>query len=590
MSITDANNLRSTNYSISNFTDANRLGEDVTFNIEQLRSLGLGSGDNTSLINTVNNTVYSNKKESEGVRFDFKNYSSQYRSIRTFESSETYTAASGTETANTTAGQFLTGSQSIKGTNAGASGVGAIQFYSSVSSLAFFADGVTTSNEADRINFSFYINSTAHFTGSLAVAVWFYLNAGSKYNFRARYYIPVASLVNGWNHYSIPKNSFTYENFTSSDWANVLGFYVYCSTSSTSAEVSFDNLYMVSNVNSLYDSVAYSGTSNSDISTGSTLTVTDGRRLNNLLLTSPYNVYLSSLSSATNGYGKSLLITDFTNSVLTVLGTLPTVANNVTWEIQNPLLDVKEGNFIYTLEETASVFKIATVTDTTPADKIALLNTFKPSDPNGVFYLKAHFQFRTNSNKQGFCLYYIDSDNYLLAYIDNQGASSVVCLDEYIDGNLTNIYTSGTFTITANDDIIFLVRVSGDKISLYKSSVNTPNLALVKHINYYDSTFIDYKDQVGIYSDLEIRVLALEAREDKDIPENRLYSVNSGTFATASTLTITDTSIHKSSQITYQLRSAPVGNIYISAISEGSITFTSSSASETAQIQIHIYN
>ena len=125
---------------------------------------------------------------------------------------------------------------------------------------------------------------------------------------------------------------------------------------------------------------------------------------------------------------------------------------------------------------------------------------------------------------------------------------------------------------------------------MFRSSVNTPNLTLITRYNYYKAAFIDYYQNVGFYSSLELRVLEFSAGEDQAFLDNKLSSVNSGTFATASTLTITDVSIHKNSMITFQLRSAPVGNIFISAINEGSITFTSSSASETAQIQIQVYN
>lgn len=591
MSITDSNNLRSTNYSIANFTDANRLGQDVTFNVEQLRSLGLGNSDNTSLITTVNNTVYSNAKELQGVKFDLKNYTHQYKSLRTFESSETYSTASGTATANTTAGQFLTGSQSIKGANSGATGTGAIQFFSSVSlNLNLFADGTTVSNAADKVVVSFYINNTANFTGSTAVGFWFYLNAGSKFATRATYTIPIASLSNGWNQIYLNKNQFTYTTFTDADWASVVGVYFYASTSSTSAEISFDNLYLLPNVGSLYDVVTTSGSSNSDISTGTTLTVTDGRRLNDLLLTSPYKTYLVSKALATNGYGKSSLIASQSNGIITASDTLPTVTNNVSWDIEIPYLEVKVGNFIYALEETATMFKLATVTDTSQTAKIALINNFKPTNPNSNFYLKAHFQFRANSKKQGFCLYYVDSSNYLLAYISNLGASSVLVLDEVIAGNTTTVYTSSTFTIASNDDIILAVQINGDNIKLFRSDVNSSLINFIRSVNYYNAAFIDYKYQVGIYSDLEIRVLELEAREDNNITDNRLSSISSGTFATASTLTITNSSIHKTSMIVFQLRSAPVGNIYISSINEGTVIFTSSSASETAQIRVQVYN
>jgi len=591
MSITDSNNLRSTNYSIANLSDANRLGQDVTFNIEQLRSLGLGNGDSQGLINTVTNTAYGISKELQGIKFDLKNYTNQFKSLRTFESTETYTNVSGTATANTTSGQFLTGSQGIKGVNSGATGTGAIQFFSNVSlNLNLFADGSTVCTAADKIVVSFFINSTAHFTGGTAFAIWFYLNTGSKFATRATYSLPVASLVNGWNHVVINKNQFAYTTFTDADWTNILGVYFYASTSSTSAEITFDNLYIISNVNSLYDVIATSGTSNSDISTGTTLTVTDGRRLNNLLLTSPYKTYLVSNSLATNGFGRSSLIASQSNGVITASNTLPTVTNNVSWDIEIPYLDTKIGNFIYTLEETANMFKIGTVTDTTQSPKIALINNFKPVNPNTNYYLKAHFQFRANSKKQGFCLYYVDSSNYLLAYISNLGASSVVILEQVIAGVTTNIFTSGTFTIASNDDIIFVVQVNGDNIKLYRSDVNSSIINLIRSINYYNSAFIDYKYQVGIYSDLEIRILELEAREDNKVTDNRLSSIASGTFATASTLTITDSSIHKTSMITFQLRSAPVGNIFISSINEGTIVFTSSSASETAQIRVQIYN
>ncbi len=593
MSITDSNNLRSTNYSIANLSDANRLGQDVTFNIEQLRSLGLGNGDSQGLINTVTNTVYGNSKELQGIKFDLKNYTNQFRSIRNFESTETYTSEAGTNTANTTVGQFITGAQSIKGLNAGSTGNGAIRFFSNTTvNLTLFADGVTSSLAADKIVLSFFINNTANFTTGTggAVLIWFYTNAASKTTARARYGIPLASLVNGWNVMSVNKNEFTYETFTDASWANVVGFYVYASTASTSAEISFDNLFMISNVGSFYDVIATSGSSNSDISTGTTLTVTDGRRLNNLLLTSPYKTYLVSNANATNGYGKSSLIASQSSGVITASNTLPTITNDVSWDIEIPYLDVKVGNFIYALEETATMFKIATVTDTTQSAKIALINTFKPTNPNANFYLKSHFQFRANSKKQGFCLYYIDSSNYLLAYISNLGASSVLVLDQVIAGNTTNIYTSGTFTIVSNDDLILAVQVNGDNIKLYRSDVNSSLINFIRSVNYYNPAFIDYKYQVGIYSDLEIRVLELEAREDNNITDNRLSSVSSGTFATASTLTITNSSIHKTSMITFQLRSAPVGNIFISSINEGTVIFTSSSASETAQIRIQVYN
>lgn len=593
MSITDSNNLRSTNYSVANLSDANRLGQDVTFNIEQLRSLGLGNGDSQGLINTVTNTVYGNSKELQGVKFDLKNYSNQFRSIRSFESTETFTSVTGTNTANTTAGQFITGSQSIKGLNSGATGTGAIRFYSDVTvNLNLFADGVTTSLASDKIVVSFYINNTANFASAAggSVLIWFYKNAVSKFTTRAFYTIPLGSLVNGWNKVILNKNSFTYDVFTDADWASIVGFYVYASTASTSAEISFDNLFMISNVGSLYDVIATSGTSNSDISTGTTLTVTDGRRLNDLLLTSPFKTYLMSNANATNGYGKSSLIASKSNGVITASDTLPTVTNNVSWTIGIPYLESKVGTFIYALEETANMFKIGTVTDTTQTAKIALINNFKPTNPNSTFYLKAHFQFRANSKKQGFCLYYVDSSNYALVYISNLGASSVLVIDEVIGGSTTNIYTSGTFTIASNDDIILVVQINGDNIKLYRSDVNSSIINFIRSVNYYNSAFIDYKYQVGLYSDLEIRVLEFEAREDNNVTDSRLSTVASGTFATASTLTITNASIHKTSMITFQLRSAPVGNIYISSINEGTVIFTSSSASETAQIGIQIYN
>lgn len=573
--------------------------QNTVLDLENLRYYGTNSSDVIALINLylASSSIlnYENLSQTRAFKFIPEDAKNSIKTISTGESVESWTAGVNTTiTANTTTGEFYQGSQSRKLTST-STGLGEpLADYDVTLDLTTFEDG-TVSLVADTIEVGLYINNISYLTSFF---VRFYTSLVNKNNNYAQISYSAGELTTGWNKAQTTKNSYTYTNFTDSDWANVKGVRFYFTSANTSLEVSLDYTCLLPNILSQFQVLDKADTSNTDNTSGSVLTLgnngdgSTSTRFQNKLIGVLSSDYLVIENNVSGGYGAGYPILSKSDNSITVSGTLPTLSSNVSWIIERPIWIIAKQKTAFLLEDGtgSGMFKIASLDVKTASSKILLSNIFKPINPNQNFFLKAHFEFRANSSKQGFILYYLDNNNYVVAYITKNGGSSTFKIDKIIGGSTTNLVTSDTFTLNDDDGIIFVVYLKGQDIYLYASEINSPSISLKTSINFYDYTIDSYRYNVGLYSDLELRVLEFECNEGNDF-NNSFTKTISGTFATASTLTISDNSIHKTSLITSpKNKSTPVSSIYQSSQTNGTVVYTSGSGSETLQLEASIFN
>ncbi|MFA6006925.1 MAG: hypothetical protein WC764_04360 [Candidatus Paceibacterota bacterium] len=119
------------------------------------------------------------------------------------ESTETWTTEDGTVAANTTAGQFIEGSQSRKFT-ATASNTATARRETTLD-LTLFSDA-TASTTSDKIKFYVYVDTLANLASIRLLCV---SDAGATYTNYYETTVVAASLVAGWNEIIVLKSAFT---------------------------------------------------------------------------------------------------------------------------------------------------------------------------------------------------------------------------------------------------------------------------------------------------------------------------------------------------------------------------------------------
>lgn len=606
--------------------------QQVTFNstiirnIERLRAYGVGSTDlnsattssNTSL-NQKNNAIFNNIK---GFYFRPEQALRNIKTIVTGESGEVFTAISGSTavTNDTTIGLHFQGLQSKRlrsttiGTDRGADNDGL-----SIN-LTTFQDG-TASNLNDMLVFNLRITNNTQIT---ALRIRLYPIVANKLTNYAEVSLnPSTQLVTGWNKIRIPKKSFTYAGtFADGNWSSITGIRIaFDTTTAANFDVHVDYCYLEPSSGFVNRILYTSETTNTD-NTNNTILTLQRSLFTDITLTEKTR-YLRILNSVAGGYGKDYLIVSNGDNTITVNSSLPSIANNVSWQIVEPIFIEGGGSsHVQILEDTVNMYKIASNNTETDTNSILLLNSFKPTNKEQEFYIKAQFQvrnrqdFNVNSSRQGFVLYYKDSSNYVCAYVhrlpenNNAGTSSVFKIDKIIAGVTTNLVTSSTFTLaggtgtTNQDEICLLVYIQRNRINLYASQNNTAfssrpvnNLSLDLKVStlFYDNTIANpidgYVKNVGIFSNLDLRLLTLEAWENAIDFSPKITKVLYSTLV-AGTSNVDDISIHKCSYSIIKPTTAQTGWVRdnITSRTSGRIVLTSTAGGDTSSWQVEVYN
>lgn len=568
-------------------------------NITDINTYALGQDDINSSISTYSNDlkrqINLDLLSNQGYKLDVDILDRGLKLISNFETSETWVSVTGTQSNNTTVGQFMQGSQSIQISATSATG----SSYRDVTiDLNTFSDG-TVSNLADYIELNFYIADVTKIT---TLDFWVYKSTGSRTTNIAKYTFLNNTLATGWNKKRVRKIDFTLSGtFSVADWANVTGIYINYAWASGTSYVSFDNFMMLPNVQSPYILLDRGYASNIDATSGTTLTLgnkTDGRWVDKIFAT-PFIDYLVIKNAVTGGYGQCYKIISYTDTTITTETTLPSITNNVSWEIQRPFLISKTANNSFIKEDNSnSMIKLASSFVASATNHITIVNTFKSVSKNQGYNLKATFQFRANSSKQGIVFDYIDNNNYKVVYITKNGTSSNIKIDKILVGTTTNIFTTANFTIANNDEIILVLRKRYNQIEVGASDVNNSYFSYKKDLT--SSQLVDWEStldnvlssDIGFYSDLELRVLEFEATEYNVTLQAKPAKILTGTFASANTLVFNDNAIHRTSYVNYKYKSSgnPAGTVYLSSLASGTLTLSSSSMSENATIEIIIFN
>lgn len=556
--------------------------------LNKLNENGLSQTDLDS--SEDNNTIlrYYEREALKGFRWRKTN--DFYKEIVDFSSAAAWgqDGSGNTATDTTTTGSFIEGSQSISFSR---SGTGNITMYKTAAlDLSTYADGSTV-NLSDYLIVSLKMTDTTKHSN---LYIWFYASAGSKYGARAYSGDLLPSISDGWNLLAIRLSSFSLlSGFT--DWSTIAGVYVYSSVTNTPNDFILDNMYLVSATkfqNLILDRAnRTSGTvDNTDSTSSSTLTLgsESGSRYSGDDY-SLYNTYLTVENSVTNGKGKEYLISSVNNKNIVVSGTLPTITDDVAWYIKQPLWEDISGTFICVEED--GMHKMASSFISTASEQILLCNAFKPTSANITYRLKAHFQFRASADKQGFVFDYVDANNYMKCYLDK--SDGIFYLVEVIAGVTTSLYTfnaPGSAIADGAGIVLFLYR---NKKRL-EFRVYNPYLGYdyTGSYTYWNPVFQGYQSELGLYCDLDFRLLDFEAIQGNyELGYRKVKSiVFSGGSWSSGVGTITNANIYKTSTFVIVPTSALVGRLYISSVANGTLTITSTSTSETAGLLVEVYN
>lgn len=392
----------------------------------------------------------------KGTFGDFNNdYQNSYKRLASFQPSETWTDG----TADTS--NYLTGTQSIKVSPDGAE---AAAYMTVTENMSEFADGATSHVEDD-IKFVIYADSISNLT---ACGVRFYTSAGNLF-----YYSAHASLAVGWNYFSIAKSAFS-ETGTP-DWGTITKIEVYGTTSSGEINLSFTALNMVRNTGTT--SVIYEKRKlsvNSTATSGTTLTI--GSNDNSDRFTDKdYSGYYLRINNATaNGYGKEYLISSNTDNVITTVATLPTITENVDWEIWKPDFDEQDGFWVMTIDGGYIYYSNIEKAQTNDG-----INIYHKNQQDCSILSVFKRKYSTSNNNYGLVFRYIDVNNY---YFIKQDGSNVH-LYRKEDSNSVLLASSAN-SVDTDTDTYIKVQVDRYNIRVYSS---TDGVSWTKEIELVDS-------------------------------------------------------------------------------------------------------
>lgn len=499
-------------------SDQTELNNSIKTNILDLANDKLEQSDFDSLENSLKKDQAKELKTITGFEYDKSNYSHLFKSIYTCESGESWTA-SGTTTVNNDTSNFLAGTQS-KELESSTTGNDSIDVYlSAVKDLSLFGDSSTTSLDNDYIIFNFRVNDTSYFidhtTDDYVIKIVFSTNSGDRASQTATYTISFNDLIQYWQKpIKIRKSEFTLDTF--GGWDSIEHVTIFACTSNTLARLNVDNITLNNSLIGFYKEIDKADTDSNNLIDNDDISYISSDSYNYLALGSSsganrflnnlfnlYDNYLIISNDVTDGKNKEFFINAFTRKKLNLTAdSFPEITNDIDWKIRQPLfISENEQHYYY---ESGSNLLIGNTGLENTSDSYLTLNDFKPINKNVAYKFRAKFTFDSLVNNQGFFINYVDSDNHIRIYINNNAASSKIKVDLVKDGVITNKFESVAFAISSSDYFYFGFEYQLSKIDLYLSSANDVDFSFNDSVFLYDNTLDVNRSKIGLYSDKQI--------------------------------------------------------------------------------------